>query len=87
MHSQQRQDELKALLKSFDEQVVAARLRPSTRTSSLPVASSSPLAGSSSPLPGSSLPLPVSPRTRTIPAELAVKHMVKVHIYIKVSSH
>jgi len=71
MHSQQRQDELKALLKEFDEQVVADRLkRYSTSSSTLPAnitpgaaipSSSSPSSQTLGPLtPAATSPLPPS---------------------------
>jgi hypothetical protein len=120
MHSQQRQDELRVLLKNFDEWVVADRLqRFSSSSSSMSVntpravipqqvvadclqrysASSSRSAFSASPTSGAaipsspSLPVPGSsspeifPSLPAIPAMADVKKMVKIYIYLEVSTH
>lgn len=59
MHSQQRQDELRLLLKDFDKGVVADRL---LKYSKSPSTGTSTLLANARPLPGSSF-VEISPRT------------------------
>jgi hypothetical protein len=92
MHSQERQDELRVLLKNFDEWVVADRLQRYSTSSSTLLANPTPGAiislPPSSPLPGSSLPeISQTPPAISESAKADVKKTVKIYIYLEVSTH
>ena len=92
MHSQEHQDELRVLLKNFDEWVVADCLQWYSISSSVLITNPTPGAiislPPSSPLLGSSLPeISQTPPTISESAKVDIKKTVKIYIYLTVGTH